>query len=105
MKTYQKILIICALVLVSVPINIYAFIKFWAWFIVPIFHIPPLTVGQALGLFVFIKWMNPSVNTGKSHNKLWDNPTFWKRAKRAIPTNLLNGIILLTSGYIIQLFF
>lgn len=103
-KTYQKVLIIAALVLVAVPINIYVFMRLWAWFIVPTFHISPLTIAQALGLFVFIKWLTPSVNTRKSRGDFWKKSSFWMKAMKAIPATIAQGVIMLGIGYAIHFF-
>jgi len=103
-KIYQKVLIIAALILVAVPINIYVFMRLWAWFIVPTFHTSPLTIAQALSLFVFIKWLTPSVNTRKSRVNFWEKSNFWKRALKAIPAAIANGAIMLGIGYAIHFF-
>lgn len=38
------------LMLVSAVAHGYALVVLWSWFIIPLFHLPPLTIPQALGV-------------------------------------------------------
>lgn len=39
----------------------------WGWFIVPTFHLTPLTVGMALGLIVVVNFLKITVNLSDKH--------------------------------------
>lgn len=104
MKTYQKVLILLALILFAFPAKVFLFMKFFEWFIVPTFHVSTLTIGQTIGLIFFFQWVIPQGKSGKKTSKFWNKEKFWNKALKAIPKTLVRSAILLGLGYAIHLF-
>ena len=57
METIGKITSFFITVIVGAILSGFVLMKFWAWFIVPIFSLPTLTVVQAIGLGFIIRWL------------------------------------------------
>lgn len=53
------------MMLLIVPVSLlngWALIKLWAWFIVPVFRCPQLTVWTAVGIVLVVRFLTSSVN-------------------------------------------
>ena len=55
----------------------YVLVKLWAWFIVPIFHLEPITWAQAWGLMIAVAFLThvPSVWKGKDERETHEKVT------------------------------
>lgn len=89
----MKILLILALAIATVPLNGLALVLLWIWFIVPVFHLPPLTVAQALGLSVTVTFVT-SQYTGKDD----------RNTSERVATILLKPLFALAFGWVVRLF-
>ena len=62
MKNLGDVLLVLTLVVISSLFGGVAFQNLWSWFIVPIFEVSKLTLGQAMGLSFFITYFNVNVS-------------------------------------------
>lgn len=77
----------------------YVLTKLWAWFIVPIFHLPVLTIAPAIGIVIVLNFLT---KTDTSDLKKEDDgkETFFKRVFGSFVQSLFTLII----GWIVTLF-
>ena len=82
-------------------IRAYCILKLWEWFIVPLFHLPLLTIPYALGISLFIGMFMLPMKF--NDNEISDN--FWKKYINVISTFISQPIFSLIFGWIIHHFF
>jgi hypothetical protein len=58
METFGKIVAGIILTVLSTIVQGFVIVKLWAWFIVQIFDIRPITLIEAIGLSLFILYVN-----------------------------------------------
>lgn len=94
MKTFG---IICASILsivIGIVLGGVIVMKFWEWFINPVFHVGLLSLGQAIGISTFITLFKAT-----SFNKKSDVDT-----SVALVSSIIYQLFLLGFGWIISLF-
>jgi hypothetical protein len=95
METFGKITLGIIFIVLSTIFGGFVFAKFWAWFIIPIFALPALTITQAIGVTMV--------------TRLATLHTIWQTEKDiGFVERCLSGFffytILLFFGWIVQLF-
>jgi hypothetical protein len=63
--------IVSAILVVSSVVNGFVLTKLWAWFIVPMFHLPELGLPQAIALALVVGWLTYSPRTRKPEKDEW----------------------------------
>ena len=70
----------------------------WLWFAVPIFHLPPLSIVQAIGIALVVEFLTGS---SVSFVKQEDDE---EKKRNALVAAVLNPFVVLIFGYIVHLF-
>lgn len=85
--------------LMMVPIAIargYCLSVLWRWFAVPIFHLPTLTIAQAIGIGMVVGMFQTSTSSGKHSGK---------EVTSIIFGNVFAWLIVLGMGWILKTYF
>ena len=94
MKTLGKIIVAIALIVISVILRGYIIAKFWGWFLMPIFNVDEITIGNALGLSVFVGIFTYSQDTKRGEDK-----SFWELSLGV----LIGYLLFLLFGWLLKL--
>ena len=90
----------CILTLTAIPVSAIAsgmvLVKMWEWFVIPIFHLPPLTVGYALGIASIVSYM-----TYQSIDCSEPDRTPIENAVRSWVSALMRPLVTLLFGWLI----
>ena len=90
---------ICSTLLYGITI-----LKVWEWFIVPPFHLEPLTIVQAIGLQLVVMVLRPVFpDYAYDLEKMRGNERLSKTESRMM-TNIVYPSIILITGWIVHLF-
>ena len=85
---YGTFFVVCTVaVLISILFRGYCLSLLWAWLIVPVFHLPKLSIAAALGLCVIVNFLLSP-----------------KRAEESLGESLMVSGVVLVLGYVIHLF-
>lgn len=83
------------LLVISVPISLLEGLvgrSLWGWFIVPVFHLPPLRLVESIGISMLVNfWSRQDVRP-------WPDEDGWEPAVRAVTVSLWVWLI----GWIVQ---
>lgn len=72
-------------------------VKLWFWFMVPIFHLAPLRLVEAIGIMVLLGFLRYEFDPARSKESMTEA---WKRSG----VNLLMSFVSLGFGYIVHRF-
>lgn len=67
------------LLAIMIPIALYyawAAHYLWAWFVIPAFGAPPLSVLQIWGICLTLSMLRPRINLEKTNNEAWQSGLF-----------------------------
>lgn len=94
MEKFGKFMTIVLGIVASTFINGFVFSKLWFWFIVPIFHMQPLRVVEAIGIMFFITFIraNPNKELGGSN--------FWEAFAKDLMFTFVVAATALVSGWV-----
>jgi hypothetical protein len=100
----------CCLVALLVPILVvassllrgWALAVLWGWFVVPFFHLPPLSIVLAIGLGLVVGMFKGSVNTNVYNKET--NKTDWTKAVTLLAEIFLSPLAAVGIGYIVKMF-
>ena len=84
-------------IIVSSVVSGFVFAKLWLWFIVSVFNLPVLNIGQAIGIMFFIGYLKL-----KKQDKKEDEKSFWEKFIDETGWLLLVNIIILFFGYLLK---
>jgi len=93
-----SVLSIVALVVINIVVNAWALTILWAWFVVPVFALPILTIGQAAGLACIISFIWGG-NGRKSEYKTGSVEWWSELVSKAV----FNPVLAVAVGFIIHL--
>lgn len=97
MEKIGKITIFLIMVALLIVFNAFVMTKLWFWFITPVFNIPVLTLTQAIGLNLFLAYLQPK--------KIEVNSEDWYEAfKLTFKYGVIFNIIVLLFGWLFTLF-
>lgn len=71
----------------------------WGWFIVPTFHLPPLSVVTAIGIAIVVSYLTHQIDRDDDKKREWSE-TFTKM----IGWGIIKPLIALCFGWIVHLF-
>ena len=57
MESIGKFVTVTFLMVLTSIVNGYVFLKLWGWFVSPTFHVEPLILVEAIGLYLFINFL------------------------------------------------
>lgn len=89
------IAIIGVITILGAILNGFVISILWGWFMVPIFHLPELSIIPATGISLVVSWFVSHSEINKGHE------TDYKKAGTAL---IIKPIIYLFIGYIINIF-
>lgn len=92
--------LVVALIVISSICNGYALSVLWGWFIVPIFHLPQLSIPTAIGIALVIGYLTKQ----ETHDSKDDDRSFGEIMTRATVLSILKPAIALLFGWIVHLF-
>jgi hypothetical protein len=98
MEKFGKFMTIILAAILSPIINGFVLLKLWTWFIIPIFHLEPLTLVQSIGLVFICNFILYQRNPKE------DKDEFWNTILELIITTLSAAITALLCGWIVSLF-
>jgi|SRR5579872_982799 len=84
---------------VSAVLNGYALSILWRWFIVPVFHAPPLAIPEAIGIGLMVEYLTHQVSADND-----DDKTFSQRMAYGIPMAIFKPLWVLAIGWVVHLF-
>lgn len=61
MENFGKFCFTVILMVLSIFINVFVFIKLYEWFIMSAFQAPKITFAQAFGIILFVGYLKPKV--------------------------------------------
>jgi hypothetical protein len=96
MKNLLLILVIPFLILYCSILGGFTIVKLWAWFVVPTFHLAPLSFFAALGLSALVSYFMPIPST--------KDKKIGEVIKNGFIGNTIKTVVLLGFGYIYHLF-
>lgn len=94
-----KLLFIGIAMFVGIGVSGWAISICWEWFIGPVFHLPPISIAQGIGLSIFAIALRPS----KSKDKEKDYSVF-KTVFLSCAEGTINMLLLLFMGWVVTLF-
>lgn len=74
----------------------YILTRFWVWFVVPVFALAPLGLGQAVGLSLFVAFFKTIKTSGKPEREL----TLDEKWTGLIQMYILDGLMLLAGWFV-----
>ena len=90
--TILAFLAMCAITAIAFLIGGFMILKFWEWFIIPVFTFAPvINIGQAIGLSLFLSLFKSSVSIKRQYR---DDESY---------TQLAQAIFVFVLGWIIHL--
>jgi len=87
------------LIALSAIFNGYVLKVLWGWFIIPIFHLPQLSIPSAIGIALVVGYLTKQTNDCKEKER-----TGGERISRAILEAVLRPSFALFFGWIVQKF-
>lgn len=89
---------IFALLVISSLLRGFVLVKIWGWFIVPLFHLPVLTLLPAIGLALVVGFMTYQYQYSK------DERSTGEKVFESILLTFLYPLLVLLTGWVITLF-
>lgn len=91
----------CILMIIAIPLSALAsgfvLVRMWAWFVMPVFAVSPLSIGYALGIALIVSYM-----TYQGNNNCTQKPrSALEAGGEMLVTALLRPLFTLAIGYII----
>lgn len=96
MKEVAKAAYIITLMILAICFQAFVLVKLWAWFIIPIFQYPALTIKQAIGLGFFISLIRTS-----EYKKDEKNESHIKNFTLQFGYSVFRSLFILASGWIL----
>ena len=84
------------MVVINAIFNGFVLAKFWDWFVVPVFHLPRLSIPVALGIGVMVTFL--------AHNQLHDEPENTEAALKGLLRVTIRTGIYFTFGWIVHFY-
>lgn len=103
MKTIGKITTVVLLLIASMLIYGFAIQKLWFWFITPLFNIPPLSLVQAYGIYLFVSIFKIKDLTVKKNEP--EGEELWRQMLKGVAWLLLNAATSVFLGWLIMRLF
>ncbi|HVB19769.1 MAG TPA: hypothetical protein VNF51_00560 [Candidatus Paceibacterota bacterium] len=91
---------VVALIVISSICNGYALSVLWGWFLVPVFHLPQLSIPTAIGIALVIGYLTKQ----ETHDSRDDKRSFGEVISRATVMSILKPRIALLFGWVVHLF-
>lgn len=85
---------------VSAIVNGYVLAVLWGWFIIPVFHVPSITLFQSIGLAITASFLLDRLKTEKSEDTEDSIPLY---IGRAIGYMMMRPMLTLSFGWLIHL--
>jgi hypothetical protein len=99
MKNFGKFMTILLVFVFSPIINGFVFLKYWSWFIVPVFHVQSLNLVISISLVLFINFLKMNKTPENE-----DNVDIWSYLCKSIYYTILLAAIALIFGFILSKF-
>jgi len=98
MENFGKFCYTAILLVITIFIGSYVFLKLWQWFIMTTFDAQSITIAQAMGIMLFVGYLRPKRKTN-------DEEKFTiKKITKSFLETLLMAIFVLGIGWLITLF-
>lgn len=98
MENFGKFMTVVLIITIATIIDGFVFSKLWLWYIVPIFQMQPISIVEAIGILLLMKFTQVKTNKDIDTDKIWG-----ELAKKTIGYLYKSGLVLLC-GWIITLF-
>lgn len=99
MENIGKFVVSLAIVIFGVVYGGWVLCLLWAWFIVPVFGMPALTVAHAVGLKLVAGYLTASFSEKETQTM-----PFWKQLAKSLGMKIAWGLLALLTGLIVKQF-